>query len=63
MQNEKEVIITARDAAPFMRPLLAKLDIVIDDDGRVPGEIQYSGLFDMPPRPFLKRTQFEDRLT
>lgn len=54
MKNETEVTITAKDAAPFMRPLLAKLDISIDDEGRVPGEIQYSGLFDMPPRPFLK---------
>lgn len=54
MQKETEVTITAKDAAPFMRPLLAKLDIMIDDDGKVPGEIQYSGLFNMPPRPFLK---------
>lgn len=55
MKNETEVTITAKDCVPFMRPLLAKLDIAIDDEGQhIDGPPQMSGLFDMPPRRFLK---------
>lgn len=53
--NEKEIVVTAKDAAPFMRPLLAKLGIAIDDDGpHIDGTPQMSGLFNMPQRPMFK---------
>lgn len=48
--------VTARGVARFMRPLLAKIGIPIDEDGTLPGGIRYGGLFDMPPRPMLKKS-------